>query len=100
MKALILGLFFSSATAFAATSAPGMPSMHAGQHSCSEFAQAIQRHGAVMVVFGGGLAGRAFYANPHRCHFTEKPVSRYFGAKNGESCYLRWACEYDSSRGR
>lgn len=95
MKALIIGLFLSSSVSFAATSVSDSVKMHAGQYTCSEFRQAVRAYGKVVVVFGGGWAARAFYANPNECHFTEYPVERYFGAKNGEACYLRWACEYD-----
>lgn len=98
MKALILSaMLLSSAAVFAATSPVGTVKMHANQHSCSEFAQAIQRYGKIVVVYFGGLSERAFYASSHSCHFSQKPVARHFKGKNGEQCYLRWACEFDHS---
>lgn len=96
MKAIILGLLLSSASAFAATGSSNTVKMHAGQHTCSEFKRAVQSYGHIVVVFGGGWAARSFYSTPYNCGPSEYPVARYFGAKNGEACYLSFACEYDN----
>ena len=100
MKTTIVAIaLLASGLASAHTSAPSVPSFNAKDHSCAQLKSLVARHGTINVKFTP-FGARHYHSQPNQCWSQFIPVGTHLRAAGGESCYLRWACEYDNSRNR